>query len=250
MNKKLFSLVALFILSFATVGAQTFISPTGTQKIGHYVLKLEDFSQLVVKDGVNINYKSSVDSAGMAVFDAPDNIASTIVFSPKKDKLTIQYDVRNEKYKNIPTITVYSKFLTSVENQADSVIRILNINSGPELKLKVVGNGKIVANNIIVNKLSANITTGKGIIVTSGQCGFANFSNYGAGQIQADLLKCDEIKCKLMGTGTIGCYPLKKLEAIGVGTGKVYYRGEPETIDKSTISTQVIQINAEDTEYD
>ena len=37
MNKKLFSLVALFILSFATVGAQTFISPTGTQKIG-YVL--------------------------------------------------------------------------------------------------------------------------------------------------------------------------------------------------------------------
>ena len=241
MNKKILLPVALFVSTIATIGAQT---------LGHYVIKLEDFSQLVVKDGVNINYKSSVDSAGMAVFDAPDNIASLIVFSPKKDKLTVQYDVRNEKYKNIPTVTVYSKFLTSVENNSDSTIRILNINSGPELKLKIVGNGKIVANNIIINKLSANITTGKGIIVTSGQCGFANFSNYGAGKIHGDLLKCDEVKCKLMGTGTIGCYPVKKLDAIGVGTGKIYYRGEPDTIDKSTISTQVVQIPAEDTEYD
>ena len=53
-----------------------------------------------------------------------------------------------------------------------------------------------------------------------------------------------------MGTGTIGCYPVKKLDAIGVGTGKIYYRGEPDTLEKSTISTQVVQIPAEDTEYD
>ncbi len=230
----LFSVLAVFGLS--------------AQKTGHYVVKIEDFTQLKVIDGVNVIYKSSVDSAGLAVFDAADNVASLLVFSPNKGKLTIQYDVRNEKYKDLPTITVYSKFITSIENHSDSLIRVINANPSPEFKLKVMGNGRIIARDIVVNKLSANITTGRGMIIATGQCDEANLTNLGAGQIQADMLKAGDVKCKLGGTGVIGCYAVNHLDVIGVGTGKIYYRGTPKSIDKNTIKTQVLQLEEDEDE--
>lgn len=231
--RHIFTAILAFFAAFAI----------NAQKIGHYVVKLNDFSQLKVIDGININYVSSVDSAGMAVFDAPDNIAPLIVFTPGKDKLTIQYDVRNQKYKDMPTVTVYSKFLTSVENHTDSTIRILKLNSGPEFKAKVMGNGKIIAKDLILNKLSANITTGRGMIIVSGQCETANYTNLGTGQIQADSMKANDVKCKIGGTGAIGCNALNNLDVVGVGTGKIYYRGTPKTINKNTIKIEIIPLD-------
>ena len=235
MNNKRNSVLVFLLCAFS-------VFSVCAQRVGHYVLKVEDFTQLKVIDGVNVVYKSSVDSAGLAVFDASDKIALLIVFTPGKGKLTIQYDKRNEKYSDIPTVTVYSKFITSVENQSDSLIRVMSLNSGPELKLKVMGNGKIIAKDIVVNKLSANITTGRGAIVVTGKSDYASFTNLGAGQIQADMLEATEVKAKLGGTGVIGCYPVNYLEAIGVGTGKIYYRGTPAKIEKSTIKTQVLKL--------
>lgn len=234
----IFSVMFFLITSFCV----------SAQRIGHYEVKLEDFTQLKVVDGINVNYVSSVDSAGIAVFDAPDNVASLIAFQPNKSKLTIQYDERKAKYTGMPTVTVYSKFLTSVENQSDSTIRILKSNSGPELKLKVMGNGRIIAKDLVVNNLSANITTGRGMIVVTGQCTSASLTNLGTGQIQADNLRAEKVKAKLTGTGVIGCYPVQSLDVIGIGTGKVYYRGEPANIEKNTIKAQVIKLDEDDEE--
>jgi len=47
----------------------------------------------------------------------------------------------------------------------------------------------------------------------------------------------EEVECRLTGTGSAYCSPLSKLKIRGIGTGKVYYRGNPEKIEKSGLTT-------------
>ena len=56
------------------------VSDAGAATAVEYALNVKDFTQLVVDDGFNVEYKSSSDSAGMAVFHAPKNIADKIIF--------------------------------------------------------------------------------------------------------------------------------------------------------------------------
>ena len=50
----------------------------------------------------------------------------------------------------------------------------------------------------------------------------------GTGTINADGLKTELVNCKIMGSGTIGCWPLSRLDVRGIGSTKIYYKGAPE----------------------
>lgn len=210
------------------------------QQLNRYEVKVDDFTELKMRENININYVSSSDSAGIAVFYATAETAPHIVFSNNKGRLTVEFANKKNKPKDPPTVTVYSRFITLVENQSDSTICMSKVNSGPQLKLRVIGNGKVVAENLDAIDVSASITTGGGTIVASGSCRTANLTNLGAGIIQADNLKADEVKCKLYGTGTIGCAPSNFLSISGAGTGKVYYFGKPKTIENNSIKVKLI----------
>ena len=46
--------------------------------------------------------------------------------------------------------------------------------------------------------------------------------------IQADGLEAQSVKCSVLGTGSIGCWAVDNLDVRGIGTTKIYYRGEPK----------------------
>ena len=54
---------------------------------------------------------------------------------------------------------------------------------------------------------------------------------------EANGMAAEEVECRLTGTGSAYCSPLSKLKIRGIGTGKVYYRGNPEKIEKSGLTT-------------
>ncbi|MDE7154237.1 MAG: DUF2807 domain-containing protein [Muribaculaceae bacterium] len=215
------------------------------EQLNRYEVKVDDFTELKIRENININYVSNADSAGMAVFYATEAIAPHIVFSNNKGKLTVEFANKNNKPVNPPTVTVYSRFITLVENQSDSTITMLKVNSGPQLKLRIMGNGKLIADNLDALDVSASITTGCGTIVASGNCGTANLTNLGSGIIQADNLNAKHVKCKLYGTGTIGCTPSESLTISGAGSGKVFYFGKPKSIENSSIGVKLIAPNEE-----
>lgn len=211
--------------------------------LSHYELNVTDFNQLKVTSGINVNYVANPDSAGKAVFDAPSELASVIAFIPNKNKLTIEFTTKGEKYENLPTITVYSRYLTLAENQGDSLLRLTNVAPGPEIKLRVMGRGRLVAHDLTFNEVSASITTGSGQIVVSGKCSVANLTSYSVGNIQADKLQADIVKCKLVGTGEIGCWPVEELSVqFSGGSGNIYYRGEPKKIKNRSFNIKVRRI--------
>ena len=75
---------------FLLLGTVTFV--TAKAETTDYKLDVHDFSELVVVDGINVDYFCKPDSAGIAVFSCEPEMASHIMFSQKNDRLTIRTD--------------------------------------------------------------------------------------------------------------------------------------------------------------
>lgn len=211
-------------------------------EMSRYELDVNDFSELKVVEGINVDYVCNPDSAGKAVFYATPDLASVLMFTNNKNKLEMQIATDGIDYKNLPTVTVYSNFLTKVENSGDSAVRILDVAPGPRFKANLIGNGRIVVRNMNTTQVDASINSGNGTIVIKGKCATAKLSNVGVGAIEADELESTDVKCILVGTGSVGCSVKQNLTVIGTGSGKVYYKGTPEKVTNRSLGIKVIPI--------
>lgn len=229
--KKIIIALSAVLISGALAHAQN--------NITRYELDVKDFTELRVTDGVNVDYVCNPDSAGKAIFHASPDMASQIIFKPGNNRLEIQLVPKEErKNRELPVVTVYSKYLSFVENSGDSLVRVLSVASGPKFKARVIGNGRISVRNVEANTVEGSIDTGKGTITLYGACTDAKLSCTGTGHIQADGLIADEVNCRLAGTGTIGCYATKNLNIMGIGSGTIYYKGTPQ-IKKRAMGVKV-----------
>lgn len=231
--KFILSIVSILLASLSALG----------QNIQRHEVKVGDFTQLRVINAINVDYKSHPDSAGIAVFQAPVNLVNVIMFiNNGKGKLSIELDLADTKPDNLPTITVYSRFLTSIENIADSTVRAFNINAGPKFKARLEGNGRLSLREVDTEDLSAKVFTGRGQLAVSGRCTNASLSCAGPCAIQADMLSASKVKATVNGTSTIGCHADTELTIMGIGSGTVYYSGEP-LIKNRSVGVKAIAIN-------
>lgn len=204
-----------------------------------YEMDVADFTELKVINGINVDYYSNPDSVGKAVFYATKGQASSILLTNKKGKLVVELSADAINPSGLPTVRVYSRFLTKVENSSDSLVRIVNLASTARFQAKLIGNGRIVVRDADVNELDGSISTGNGTLVLNGRCQEATLSLVGTGAIQADGLQAVNVKCRNTGTGTIGCWAEKLLSISGAGSGKIYYRGTPEIKKSMALGVKV-----------
>lgn len=228
--KKLFTALAVGAISCTTMFGQN---------LTKYELDVKDFTELRVTDGINVDYVCNPDSAGKAVFYSTPEMASQIIFRPGTNKLDIQLVPKEERVnREVPKVTVYSNYLSFVENSGDSLVRVMSVAPGPKFKARVIGNGRISVRNVKANTVEGALDTGKGIITLYGSCTDAKLSCTGTGHIQADGLVAEEVNCRLAGTGSIGCNPAKNLNIMGIGSGTVFYKGNPQ-IKKRALGVKV-----------
>lgn len=220
MIKKIF---VLFLIVTGIIGSSA-------QDKSKYEVKVGNFKQLLIADHVNVVYSCNADSVGFARFETTPELTNCLLFANNKGKLTIQVATESVLNPKLPTVYVYSDYLQSVDNAADSTVKIATIAPGPELKLKLSANGKIIARDLNLTTIDASIITGRGTIILEGKCTKATLKNVGTGEIQADKLIATDVNCQLLGTGSIGCNASNKLSIKGSGTAKVYYVGKPKEI--------------------
>lgn len=217
------------------------------QNIKHYELTVDEFHILEVIDDINVDYTYDALRAGKVEFEAPEAYASAFTFaSDKNGKLTIELAEPDKKLTELPTIKVYSTFLTKAVNEGDSTVRVLSIAPGATFTANLIGDGRLVVRDLKANTVNASILKGKGTLVAYGNANSASLSVTGAGQIQADELQSKNVSCTLTGTGQIFCFPTETLNVKGIGSIKVFYRGTP-AIKKSKFSNvKLISLDAED----
>lgn len=218
-----------FITFFALAIAGAILTPLRpAEPVEDYSLKIGEFSRLKVIDGINVDYISNPDSAGVASFSSTHATASTIGFSNNNGELTISFTSTDVNRTGLPDVKVYSTFLTSVENAGDSTLRVLTVAPCPNFSAKQIGNGRMVVRDIKATKVRGTLSTGNGSVVINGKCDEALLKLAGTGTIQADGLEAIDVKCSAVGTGSIGCWPTKLLKIHGMGSTSIYYRGNPE----------------------
>lgn len=234
--KQLLIALTLIAATAATLNAQS----------RKYDIKVNDFTQLKVNGSINVDYRQSADSAGTAVFTSSSDMVSLFTFEPKKDVLNIIFKPL-EGYSTpvgLPTITVYSRFLRSVDYNGDSLMRVLSIAPAPEFKVKSSGSGHITVRNLQTNSVSATVN-GRGSINLRGATTEASFSLLGSGSIQALDLPATTVKCSVISSGYIECAPSQQLIVKGAGNGKVYYTGTPLINDKWMLGGKIINLDAQ-----
>lgn len=228
MKKILFAIIAAIVFATTSLAAP-------------YALNIKDFSEIKVVDGINVVHKCMGDSAGWIVFDSPESIAPKILFSNDKNQLKIELSTDGENIQGLPTIHVYSSFLARAENSGDSTLTIVSPAPGSSLKLRVIGNGTIIAKDIHATSAEGKIDTGKGHIVMTGTVQNVKLSNTGTGRIEAGSLQATSGKCSILGTGPIDCSVSDELTIVGLGSGTVYLKGKPK-IKNRTIGVKVVEI--------
>lgn len=210
-----------------------------------YRLNVKDFAELQVLDNIDIIYRSNPDSAGFAVFTCTPATVSQLIFNNDKNKLKIQLSHDDVEVVEVPTITVYSNFLSSVENAGDSTVIVDSPAPGALLKARVVGNGTLVVRNIHATKVEGRLDTGKGLLDLSGVTRTADFRGIGTGTIMADDLSVENGSVTILGTGPVYCTVSEELKVKGMGSGKVYLKGRPEVKNRSLGMIKVINVENE-----
>lgn len=203
-----------------------------------YKLKVQNFCELTVVDGVGVDYYCRPDSAGWAVFSCEPEMASHIMFGNKAEHLTIQTDADESPIVGIPRVKVYSASLRKAENSGDSIMRIYLTVPVDHFKIMQIGNGDVEVHGLEADKLDAGIAAGNGKMHLDGKTEKATVRNVGTGNIDASELAADEVKCFVFGVGNIHVAPAEKLKVYGAGSGSVYYHRKPKKITNRGIGVK------------
>lgn len=128
-----------------------------------FSLDVKEFNELKVVDGINVEYFCDPSQAGKVKFESTRAMADAIIFEANgKGKLEVKLAIRDNKYENLPTVRVYSTYLTKVENDGDSTLTVVTSAPGPKFQGKLVGNGRLVVNGVTAARSEFTLATGKG----------------------------------------------------------------------------------------
>lgn len=218
------------ILLFLT--AMFFAPSVVSAESSHYELHIGEFHKLQIDDNVNVVWRSHPDSAGYVRFHGADRFADAFIFSNKNGSLKVQVAPEDVNQPDLPVLYIYSSFLSEVKSSSALTVTAVDVPAAAQLKFTLIGNGSITATGLNAPTVEAKVATGNGIITLSGKCNNARFSMVGTGQIRADEFLADDVNCQIMGTGAIYTCALKSLHAKGIGSTKIYYRGNPAEVSK------------------
>lgn len=193
-----------------------------------FKLPVAQFNKLYVDDNVNVVYIGGDGSPSRVVYEGDKKYARAFIITQNANKLRIQVETAFVDDPELPTLYVYSDFLENASISAETSLTLKSVAPGSKLDLSVMGNGAISAEKLHATKISAAIKSGNGTISISGNCEIANLGMLGNGTIQADRLEATTVNCKILGTGSIGCWPVNLLKVQGIGSTKIYYKGSPE----------------------
>lgn len=199
---------------------------TGQAKV--YTVNIGQFEKIKVNSDVNVIYKNLPDSTGMARYEAPEGNEDIFDLTVKNGTLKVQASETQWGNKELPVICLYSDYLSSVESASDFNVTIESLAPSFSFSASQIGNGTLDVEDLKCNDVSASIKTGSGSVNISGTCVNATLQMLGTGLISADRLKAENVKCNILGTGSIGCWALKTLNVKGIGTTKIYYKGDPQ----------------------
>lgn len=186
--------------------------------------------------GGNFDIVLNKGEEGKLVIEAEENIIPYIVTKVVKNNLQIRFKKNvNVKTTNKLLIKVSYASLTKLALGGSGTIESNNPIKTNDLKIHLAGSGNItlpLETNEVVTAIS-----GSGNIRVSGRTKLIKTVITGSGSIHAYDLTTNEINAKITGSGSVKTTVTKKIKSKIIGSGNIYYKGEPTHIDSKTIGS-------------
>ena len=243
MNKKIILTSLILTLTFA-VNAQNWFGSKKIKGNGNVVTVTRTTSDY---DGVSVGGSFDVvlvkGKEGKITIEGEENIIPYIETEVSGNTLKIKYKKNtNIRTTRRLTVTVPYQSIESVALGGSGKISSDTIIKTESFNVSLGGSGDI---NVKVNAdtVKANIG-GSGNINLEGKANNFKCSIAGSGSIKAYGLETVELKANVAGSGSIKATVKSKISAKLVGSGSVYYKGNPKHINsKSVGSGDIIERN-------
>ena len=180
---------------------------------------------------------------GNIKIEGEENIIPYIVTEVKGNTLQIKFEKNiNIRTTKRLTVTVTYRDLDKVSLGGSGNIKSEGIIKGRDLKVSLGGSGNITL-TIDSDEVNSKIG-GSGNIRLSGKSNELTCSIAGSGSIKAYDLTTDTLNATIAGSGSIRTTVNTRIKAKVVGSGSIYYKGNPKYIDtKSAGSGDVVDRN-------
>ncbi|MDD7913070.1 head GIN domain-containing protein [Polaribacter ponticola] len=173
---------------------------------------------------------------GKITIEGEENIIPYIETEVKGNTLRVKYrkniNIRTTK-KLVVTITYED--IEKVSLGGSGNITNEGIIKSNDFKVSLGGSGNITL-QIDADEVSSNIG-GSGNIKLSGNSNELNCSIAGSGSIKAYELRTDKLYANIAGSGSIKTTVKSKIKAKVVGSGSIYYKGNPSHIDSKSVGS-------------
>ncbi len=235
--KKTTTVILLIIMFTFNVQAQNWWSSNKVKGNGKLVTKnrqVEHFEKVSVSGFFDVILKEGKE--GKIVVEAEENIVPYIITEVRGGKLKIKTKDRvNISTRKKILVTVCFDNIRSLSLGGSGSVLVKKKIQDEEVSFSLGGSGNIKA-LVEAEEVAASIG-GSGTIELSGTTGKLKSSIGGSGGVEAYELKANTVKVSIAGSGNVECYAKNKVKANIVGSGDVYYKGNPKYVDEKSLGS-------------
>ena len=180
---------------------------------------------------------------GIIIIEGEENIIPYLETEVNRNTLQVKYrkNIHIRTTKRL-TVTITYKDIDKVSLGGSGNITNEGIIKSNDFTVALGGSGNITL-RVDADKVDSKIG-GSGNIKLSGSSIELDFSIAGSGSIKAYDLTTDTLNATIAGSGNIRITVKTKIKAKVVGSGSIYYKGKPQSVDsKSVGSGSVIDKN-------
>ncbi|PQJ73191.1 head GIN domain-containing protein [Polaribacter butkevichii] len=237
MNKKTILTSLILTISFAVNAQNWFGNSTKIKGNGNVVTETRTTADY---EGVSVGGSFDVilvkGKEGKITIKGEENIIPYLETEISKGVLKIQY----KKNTNINstkkvTITVPYQHIESVALGGSGNVSATSLIKADNFKVNLGGSGNIDL-KVTADAIKASIG-GSGNINLEGNANDLTCSIAGSGSVSAYGLETEEVYANVAGSGSIKVTVKSKIRAKLVGSGNVYYKGNPKHVDAKTVGS-------------
>jgi hypothetical protein len=206
-----------------------FILPLSANRVTD-ISELPYFREVSLRVAANL-YIEQGDEAGIAIETNRETLDKLIVEVVDR-RLIIRFGLSDRLFSNIPSAPITLKLTAPAINMlsiqgSGSIIADKPIQT-KILSLRIAGSGDIKLSDVQCERLEANIS-GSGDIVLSGSKGIleTDITIAGSGNYKGSQLKSEAGYVSITGSGDCELNVTERLEVKILGSGSVYYKGNP-----------------------
>ncbi|GFD79188.1 DUF2807 domain-containing protein [Tenacibaculum sp. KUL118] len=234
--KKLAILLLSLFFSFQTQAQSWWNSKKikGNGNVTTEIRKIGSFDKVNIGGSFDVYLINGTE--GKVTLEGEENILKYIETEVKNGKLNVHFkENTNIKATKKLTVTIPFEKIEAVALGGSG-----NIIAKKRIKADVISFGLGGSGNIIASVDANTVKTsigGSGNIKLKGKSDYLKCAIGGSGNIKAYDLKTSSLKASIAGSGDISVTVNNKIKATIVGSGSIYYKGNPSDIDKTSLGS-------------